>query len=357
MGSDDSKFRTQDSRTRSQLLFTAFVVGLLSGFVIAQGAYLKALGSSATSSISSISPKMSPPSSRPNKSLMKVLKKVAPNKEVLITISNANMMEGEKMLEIWLETVKASGVKNFLVVALDKKLEEMLKRDSVNVFLMEIDFNNGPQAKTGDNHAISAQKYGIIKEFLEVGWNVLLSDTDIAVLKNPFKYIHRDHDVESMTDGFDDKTAYGSIEAIDDPSMGWSRYAQAVRHMNLNSGLFYLNANPRTISLMDRLSVRLRRDKYWDQTAFNEEIFFLSHGNYSSPQVSVRVLDINQFMNSKYLFKFVRYKPKAEQPDPVMVHINYHPDKANRMKAVIKRYAMGDEHALDSFPGGSEPGS
>ena len=36
---------------------------------------------------------------------------------------------------------------------------------------------------------------------------------------------------------------------------------------------------------MGRLEKRLSTQKYWDQTAWNEEIFFLSHGAYKSPQV------------------------------------------------------------------------
>ena len=42
---------------------------------------------------------------------------------------------------------------------------------------------------------------------------------------------------------------------------------------------------------------------------------------------------------------------------PVMIHVNYHPDKYERMVAIIKRYVDGDNRALDPFPGGSEPGS
>lgn len=112
-----------------------------------------------------------------------------------------------------------------------------------------------------------------------------------------------------MSDGFDERTAYGFVDGFDDPSMGWARYAQviplsslftgprelrrvcpnpclqAMKHFNLNSGLFYLRANDRTVDLMHRLETRLAREKYWDQTAYNEEIFFLSHGDYKSPQV------------------------------------------------------------------------
>lgn len=32
-----------------------------------------------------------------------------------------------------------------------------------------------------------------------------------------------------MSDGFDRPTAYGHIDGIDDPSMGWARYAQVRR--------------------------------------------------------------------------------------------------------------------------------
>lgn len=32
----------------------------------------------------------------------------------------------------------------------------------------------GTQANTGDNHAISAMKFEILEEFLQLGWDVLL---------------------------------------------------------------------------------------------------------------------------------------------------------------------------------------
>jgi arabinosyltransferase len=102
-----------------------------------------------------------------------------------------------------------------------------------------------------------------------------------------------------MTDGFDDATAYGLIDGLDDARMGWARYAQATKHMNLNSGLFYVRAAANTVALMEKLAERLSRQKYWDQTAFNEEIFFLSHGDVAFVPVSVRVMDIWRFQNSK----------------------------------------------------------
>ena len=109
---------------------------------------------------------------------------------------------------------------------------------------------------------------------------------------------------------FDDATAYGHGNGIDDQSMGWSRYAQVpgqsncmihrsaglselhtissrllyllrmhsqnrslifgtsvqgTTHLNLNSGFFYLQANERTVALMERIAARLAKEKAWDQ--------------------------------------------------------------------------------------------
>jgi arabinosyltransferase len=69
---------------------------------------------------------------------------------------------------------------------------------------------------------------------------------------------------------------------------------QATRHMNLNSGLFFTRANERTRGLMDRIASRLAKEAAWDQSVFNEEIFFLSHDDYVSPNISVRVMNFHK---------------------------------------------------------------
>ncbi len=40
---------------------------------------------------------------------------------------------------------------------------------------------------------------------------VLLSDVDIVTLRNPFPHLMRDCDVEAMSDGWDNATAYGAL--------------------------------------------------------------------------------------------------------------------------------------------------
>lgn len=151
----------------------------------------------------------------------------------------------------------------------------------------------------------------------------------------------------------------GWDDVFDDPQMGWSRYAHTVRTFMLNSGLFFIRPSTRTVLLMDRLTERLAREKVWDQQAFNEAIFFPSALDYISPHVTVcspphptspyfqrpsrcavlctanptacvmalqvRIMDIYKFVNSKTLFKVMRYHLQMRSIVPVMVHVNYHP--------------------------------
>lgn len=96
---------------------------------------------------------------------------------------------------------------------------------------------------------------------------------------------------------------------------------------------------------------------YRHNTSFTPYIKMLTRLPWCRRQVSVRVMNMEKFMNSKVLFKDVRHRPAHQRAwRPVMVHINYHPDKHARMQAVFKYYA-GDNHALDPFPGGSQPGT
>ena len=65
------------------------------------------------------------------------------------------------------------------------------------------------QKGVGSNHAVSGLKFRILRPVLDMGFAVLLSDVDIVTLQDPFLHLHRDCDVEGMSDGWDNGTAYG----------------------------------------------------------------------------------------------------------------------------------------------------
>lgn len=286
--------------------------------------------------------------------LAEFLKKVAINNEVLVSVSNANYAWPGGMLQVWAENARRSGVKNMMVVALDDDTKKNAEGYGLPAFRMDVKIPDS-QKDVGSNHAVSALKFRILTNFMKLGYSVFLSDVDIIFLQNPFDHLHRDSDVEGMSDGWDNGTAYGYNDVADDASMGWARYAHSMRIFVFNSGLFYLRPTPASMDLLDKLIYRVETENGWDQALFNECIFFPSSPSNKDPAVTRRVLDYMLFMNSKVLFKHLRHdQGRFQSHKPVSVHVNYHPDKFERMKAVVKRYVDGDMHALDAFPDGSQ---
>ncbi|XP_047327531.1 arabinosyltransferase RRA3-like [Impatiens glandulifera] len=287
-----------------------------------------------------------------NPRLAKILEDVAVGKELIVAIANSNV---KSMLELWFTTIKNVGIPNYLVVALDDGISDFCKSNDVPFYQRDPDVGIDTVAKTGSNHAVSGLKFRILREFLQLGYSVLLSDIDIVYLQNPFDHLHRDSDVESMTDGHNNMTAYGYNDVFDEPSMGWARYAHTMRIWVYNSGFFYIRPTIPSIELLDRVADRLSKEpKSWDQAVFNEELFYPSHNEYIGLYASKRTLDFYKFMNSKVLFKTVRKDDRLKKLKPVIVHVNYHPDKYPRMKAIIEFFANGKEDALNSFPDGSD---
>lgn len=286
-----------------------------------------------------------------NPRLAKLLAKIAVGKEVIVALANSNV---KSMLEVWFTSIKKVGIPNYLVVALDDAIVEFCKENEVPVYKRDPDENVDFIGKSGGNHAVSGLKFRILREFLQLGYSVLLSDVDIVYLQNPFDHLYRDSDVESMSDGHNNMTAYGYNDVFDEPSMGWARYAHTMRIWVYNSGFFYIRPTIPSIELLDRVADRLtKQPNSWDQAVFNEELAFPSHPGYVGLYASRRTMDIYLFMNSKVLFKTVRKDANLKKLKPVIVHVNYHPDKFPRMKAVVEYYVYGKQDALDAFPDGS----
>jgi hypothetical protein len=129
------------------------------------------------------------------------LKKVAPGGEVLVAISNFNLIQRGGMLNTWIEAVQKTHVKPWMVLAIDRPLNSYLNERKVPNFLIEQEIATVQQG-TGSNHAVSALKFGILAEFLKLGWSVLLSDVDIVTLSDPFQHLYRDRDIEGESAKF-----------------------------------------------------------------------------------------------------------------------------------------------------------
>ncbi|KAI3686694.1 hypothetical protein L1987_80378 [Smallanthus sonchifolius] len=292
------------------------------------------------------------PNESVNPRLAKILEKVTIKNELIVSLANSKV---KPMLEVWVSSIKKLGIHNYLVVALDDGIVDFCKENRVQFYTRDPDEDIDSVGKTGGNHEVSGLKFIILKEFLQMGYSVLLSDVDIVYIQNPFEHIYRDSDVESMSDGHDSMTAYGYTDVFDDPAMGWARYVHTMRIWVYNSGFFYLRPTLAAIELLDRVADRLSHEPYaWDQAVFNEELFFPSYPGYIGLHVSKRTMDRYLFMNSKVLFKEVRKDDDLKKLKPVIVHVNYNPDKLLRMKAVVVFYINGKQDAFDLFPDGSD---
>ncbi|KDP46226.1 hypothetical protein JCGZ_10066 [Jatropha curcas] len=286
-----------------------------------------------------------------NPRLTEILEKVAVQREIIVALANSNVRE---MLEVWFNSIKKVGIPNYLVVALDDSIANLCESNDVPVYKRDPDEGIDSVGKRGGNHEVSGLKFRILREFLQLGYSVLLSDVDIVYLQNPFNYLYRDSDVESMTDGHNNATAYGYDDVFDEPAMGWARYAHTMRIWVFNSGFFYIRPTIPSIELLDRVANRLSHEKAWDQAVFNEELFFPSRPGYDGLHASRRTMDFYLFMNSKVLFKIIRKDANLSKLKPVIIHVNYHPDKLPRMKAIVEFYVNGHQDALKPFPDGSD---
>ncbi|GLJ55509.1 hypothetical protein SUGI_1191890 [Cryptomeria japonica] len=194
-----------------------------------------------------------------NPKLAKQLKKIAVNQELIVALANSNVKD---MLQVWFESIKRAGITNYLVVALDDPLVDFYQENDVLVYRRDPNERILKNLqKTRDNHAVSTLKFAMLREFLQLGYSVLLSDVDIVYLHNPFDFLHRDCDVESMTDGHINMTAYGYNDVFDDPPMGWARYAHTMRIWVYNSGFFYIRPTIPSIELLDRVANQISKEQ------------------------------------------------------------------------------------------------
>ena len=251
-------------------------------------------------------------------------------------MSNKNI---HTMLGTFLVGVSRANITNAVVVALDEETARFSRTKGAHTYVRKLVSRTG----STDNHATSGLKFAILHEFIRAGCSVLLTDVDVVWMQNPFTLpsLYRDSDVEGMTDGWDDRTAYG---------YHWRTQPPALRLSARNSGLFYVRATAETLEMMARLKGRMERESVWDQTAYNEEMWWATLAGEVPQGVSARVMNYFCHMNSKTLFRFMLLDAELMKAHrPVSVHVNYHPEKLPRMEDVFEHY-----HGLGPDLGGGE---
>ena len=264
-------------------------------------------------------------------------------REVLMVLCNRNAIG---KLYLWANQVIRAGVHNWVVVCLDQHTVDVVSRE---YGVEHVDARVHFAQEKSNSHSISALKYQVAVQYLKRNCAVLLSDVDVIVLQNPFnsKMLVRDSDVEGMTDGFDACSAYGCITA---EASTWKRpHSDVFRIAHMNVGWIYLRPTSSTIRLLEQVGLRVKQLNVWDQAEFNNELwkpsapiqpgsveYMLGMDSRRSSACRIRIIPRDVAVNSKFWFSSPS-SPRALYRSAVVVHVNYHQDKLNRMKAVIKQ--------------------
>jgi len=268
--------------------------------------------------------------------------------------------DGGNILASFIEVNRAANITNYLIIALDDAVGAACRAARAPYVRIDLAVPDAQKGSRGAN-MISTLKYELLADVLLMGYAVLVVDLDLAFLRNPFAHLVRDADLEGSSDGFTRGWAGGQLASVSDRSMGWGGGGLYSQLFTINVGCVFVQPSPRTVALMRRVAAALRAKPAWDQQVFNEILLSPGYAERPTHGVSLRVMDHLLWANSKTFFKSERARffpgATASAPMPVMVHMNYHPDKHKRMVCVIDRYLHGKPDACDAFPGGSEKGT
>ncbi|CAI5460513.1 unnamed protein product, partial [Closterium sp. Yama58-4] len=319
-------------------------------------------------------PPVVPSSEGVDPALESLLLKIASEKEILATVAAA---EVQNFMEIWIRQVVRVGITNALVLCLDPATEAACNAASANqvaCYLVpnlpaafsptQASANESPNQRAASViDSLNGAKFYVLRDALALGYSILVSDLDVTILRNPFSSgeLVRDCDVEAMSVGHDQASAYGYNDVTDDPSMGWARYAHTMRVFAMDSGFFLVRPTAPALELFDRVAARLGAAARGGGgisgllsplVVFNEEMFYPSRPDYKGVFISRRVLDIHRFINSKVLFGQLKRDYGRLQSlvgSAVAVHVNYHVDKLTRLSAITSFFMDRERAVFDAL--------
>lgn len=100
----------------------------------------------------------------------------------------------------WVDHLKKLNVDNYLIIALDKKTQQFLSNEDVN--LTFISKWSPPKEKLKGWR----ERFNMTRTVLSCGVDIIHSDLDAIWLKNPIKFITRDYDLVASTGTFPRET-------------------------------------------------------------------------------------------------------------------------------------------------------
>ena len=180
-----------------------------------------------------------------------------PPPEIILVIGGAGDVGRLRLL---LSSARAAMVRNIVLVATDDDLIPSLGADAPAESIRAAEL--GPlSAHAGGAGEMprTLLKWRLVEALLGYGVGVMYLDAATVMLRDPFKSIYRDADIETMSLGWDDPSAYGYNHVIDDPSMGFTRFCHGSRIGGYEPNVFYAAPTTEAAALAARRQARLKR--------------------------------------------------------------------------------------------------
>jgi hypothetical protein len=256
-----------------------------------------------------------------------------------VLILSANMAYADMTYNFLCRLAKISKTFKYVVIAQDTSFYGFLQSHRIpsisGSLLHPISTQNAENFRSAGFNAISIAKIIAARVMLELGYNVLFSDVDIAWKKNPVPFLSVDVDlvIQSNTGK--------KVFPLSDES---------------NTGFYFIRSNDRSMALLDDTIDRARKDpSIDDQTHFGNALrnwrvsnkaIFLMEGMttpwvyYEYRPFTFRLLNpywfqTGQVASALYAQK-VRLPHNVKEQDIVLVHANYmvgHSSKVHFLKS------------------------
>ena len=218
------------------------------------------------------------------------------DKTAMITFTNFGFLE---MTLNWVLNVNLWKIKNYIVIALDKDVHENLLSRNIPSFYDE-NFSTSPDsADFLEGHYRELVNLKTIYNFriLSLGYNTLLCDNDIALLRNPFEVLNLDNKYDIQIQ--DDSASIDKFTAV-------------------NTGFQLVRSNTKTILFYKEVvSLTQSNPELQDQRAYN---VVLQNTKFTH-LLNWVVLDPLLFPNGWVYF--ISKLPQKENQQPVIVHNNW----------------------------------
>ena len=251
----------------------------------------------------------------------------------------------------FLSHLDALEVTNYLIGAMDEELYAALRKIGVNTWLMgsksidadavKKDFGWGSK----NFHKMGRDKIRLIHDFTKTGVDVLISDIDVAWLRNPIPFFRRypKADILVSTDNLQNRTHQDARQIshmVDGEGLESTPCAGTV-----NIGMMWFRATEASQQLTGEWVRNLEKDeKIWDQAEFNT---LVQRGGCGTPspdgsgvgsayegKVQMGTLPVALFNNGHTYF--TQRLPELINVNPYAMHATFQydgtPGKRNRMR-------------------------